>query len=143
MDLYYLQLLIGFIGLTALAIPFSSNIKEINYRNIAVGILFQILLAFILIKIPIIVTFFKSLGDGVIALQNATQKGTSFLFGFLSSPGLPFVQSDPSAQVQSAYFAFGILPFILVMSALNCMVMAYKSLKSNSGCFFKSLSETI
>jgi len=44
MDLYYLQLLIGFIGLTALAIPFSSNIKEINYRNIAVGILFQILL---------------------------------------------------------------------------------------------------
>ena len=57
MDLYYLQLLIGFIGLTAIAIPFSSNIKEINYRNIAVGILFQILLAFILIKIPIIVTF--------------------------------------------------------------------------------------
>ena len=55
MDLYYLQLLIGFIGLTAIAIPFSSSIREINYRNIAVGILFQIFLAFILIKIPIIV----------------------------------------------------------------------------------------
>ena len=108
MDLYYLQLLIGFIGLTALAIPFSSNIKEINYKNIAVGILFQIFLAFILIKIPIIVSFFKSLGDGVIALQDATKKGTSFLFGFLSSPGLPFVQSDPSAEIESAYLALGI-----------------------------------
>ena len=87
MDLYFLQLIIGFIGLTALAIPFSSNIREINYKNIIVGILFQIFLALILIKIPIIVNFFKSLGDGVIALQNATQQGTSFLFGFLSSPG--------------------------------------------------------
>ena len=83
MDLYFLQLIIGFIGLTALAIPFSSNIREINYKNIIVGILFQIFLALILIKIPIIVNFFKSLGDGVIALQNATQQGTSFLFGFL------------------------------------------------------------
>ena len=34
MDLYYLQLLIGFVGLTAIAIPFSSSIREINYRNI-------------------------------------------------------------------------------------------------------------
>ena len=137
MDLYYLQLLIGFIGLTAIAIPFSSSIREINYRNIAVGILFQIFLAFILIKIPIIVTFFKSLGDGVIALQNATQKGTSFLFGFLSSPGLPFVQSDPSAQVQSAYFAFGILPFILVMSALTAWLWHIKVLKVIVDAFSK------
>ena len=83
MDFYFLQLLIGFIGLTAIALPFSSNIRAINYRNIVVGIIFQIILAFILIKIPLIVSFFKSLGDGVIALQNATQKGTSFLFGFL------------------------------------------------------------
>ena len=87
MDLYYLQLLIGFIGLTALAIPFSSNIKEINYRNIAVGILFQILLAFILIKIPIIVTFFKSLGDGVIALQPVTLPDYILILGlFVAVP---------------------------------------------------------
>ena len=79
MDLYFLQLIIGFIGLTALAIPFSSNIREINYKNIIVGILFQIFLALILIKIPIIVNFFKSLGDGVIALQNATQQGLSLI----------------------------------------------------------------
>ena len=137
MDFYYFQLLIGFIGLTAIAIPFSSNIREINYRNIGVGILFQIVLAFILIKIPLIVTFFKSLGDGVIALQNATQQGTSFLFGFLSSPGLPFVQSDPSAQVQSAYFAFGILPFILVTSALTAWLWHIKVLKVIVDAFSK------
>jgi len=71
MDLYYLQLLIGFIGLTALAIPFSSNIREINFRNIAVGILFQIFLAFILIKIPIIVSFFRNSTDCFLILPES------------------------------------------------------------------------
>ena len=51
--------------------------------------------------------------------------------------GLPFVQSDPSAQVQSAYFAFGILPFILVMSALTAWLWHIKVLKVIVDAFSK------
>ena len=45
------QILIGFIGLIALAIPFSDSIKKINYKYIFYGILAQIFLALILLKI--------------------------------------------------------------------------------------------
>ena len=34
----YLQVLIGFIGLVALAIPFSDNYKQINYKYVLYGI---------------------------------------------------------------------------------------------------------
>ena len=43
--------LIGFIGLIAIAIPFSDNFKIINYKYVAYGILSQIILAVILLKI--------------------------------------------------------------------------------------------
>ncbi|MEC7999945.1 MAG: nucleoside transporter C-terminal domain-containing protein [Pseudomonadota bacterium] len=127
--LYLLQLLVGFFGLVLIALPFSQNLKNVNYKSIGIGIIFQIVLAILLLKVPLIVDAFKFLGDGVIALQNATAKGTSFLFGFLSSPALPFSLEDPSVQVQSAYFAFGILPFILVMSALTAWLWHIKVLK--------------
>ena len=54
----YLQILIGFIGLIALAIPFSNNIKLINYKHLAAGILFQIFLALLLLKAPLITSFY-------------------------------------------------------------------------------------
>jgi len=47
---YILQIIIGFIGLIVIAIPFSENIKTINYRYIIFGIFAQIFLALILLK---------------------------------------------------------------------------------------------
>ena len=67
--LYIIQILIGFVGLVLIAFPFSSNIKIINYRHIIYAILFQLVLAFILIKIPVITNLFSYLADGVAALQ--------------------------------------------------------------------------
>ena len=67
-----LHIIIGFVGLTLIAIPFSSNYKIINYRYIAYGILSQLLLAAILLKVPFIINFFELLGNAVTILQNAT-----------------------------------------------------------------------
>ena len=111
----------GFFGLVLIALPFSQNLKNVNYKSIGIGIIFQIILAILLLKVPLIVDAFKFLGDGVIALQNATAKGTSFLFDFYRVQFFHFSLEDPSVQVQSAHFAFGILPFILVMSALTLL----------------------
>ena len=80
--LYLLQLLVGFFGLVLIALPFSQNLKNVNYKSIGIGIIFQIVLAILLLKVPLIVDAFKFLGDGVIALQTATAKGTAFLVGF-------------------------------------------------------------
>ena len=38
-----IQIIIGFIGLTAIAIPLSNSKSSINYKNILIAILFQIL----------------------------------------------------------------------------------------------------
>ena len=45
------QIIIGFIGLIIIAIPFSENFKIINFKYIVYGILAQIVLAAILLKI--------------------------------------------------------------------------------------------
>ena len=92
--LYIIQILIGFVGLVLIAFPFSSNIKIINYRHIIYAILFQLVLAFILIKIPVITNLFSYLADGVAALQVATGKGTEFVFGYLGGGGLPYELSQ-------------------------------------------------
>jgi len=112
----YLQILIGFIGLVALAIPFSDNYKQINYKYVLYGIVSQFILAAILLKLPFIITFFEILGNGVTILQNATVEGASFVFGY------------PPTDTEFAYrslletFAFGVLPYIIVMSCISAIL---------------------
>ena len=112
----YLQILIGFIGLVLLAIPFSDNYKQINYKYVLYGILSQFILAAILLKLPFIISFFEILGNGVTILQNATVEGASFVFGY------------PPTDTEFAYrslletFAFGVLPYIIVMSCISAIL---------------------
>ena len=112
----YLQILIGFIGLVLLAIPFSDNYKQINYKYVLYGIVSQFFLAAILLKLPFIISFFEILGNGVTILQNATVEGASFVFGY------------PPTDTEFAYrslletFAFGVLPYIIVMSCISAIL---------------------
>lgn len=112
----YLQIFIGFIGLVALAIPFSDNYKQINYKYVLYGVLSQFILAAILLKLPFIISFFEILGNGVTILQNATVEGASFVFGY------------PPTDTEFAYrslletFAFGVLPYIIVMSCISAIL---------------------
>ena len=115
-----LQILIGFVGLVCIAIPFSQNRTSINYRYIFVAIIFQIILAFALLKIPFIVQIFAYLSDGVSSLQAATQEGAEFVFGYLSnSSNSPF---EVSGAGNSMIFAFQILPLIIVISSLSALL---------------------
>ena len=59
------HILIGFIGLIVIAIPFSIAKSKINYKGILVAIIFQIILAYALIKIPFIVEMFRYLSNVV------------------------------------------------------------------------------
>jgi len=114
--LFILQIFIGFIGLVALAIPFSDNFKTINYRYVLYGILAQIILAVILLKLPFVVSFFEILGNGVVILQQATQEGANFVFGY--------PPSDSSTPYRSLLetFAFGVLPYIIVMACISAIL---------------------
>ena len=115
-----IQIVIGFIGLILIAIPFSNNKSSINIKHIFAAIILQIILAFALIKIPFIVQIFAYLSEGVTALQTATQEGAEFVFGYLSnSSSSPF---ENSGTGNSMIFAFQILPLIIVISALSALL---------------------
>ena len=105
---YIIQIIIGFIGLIALAVPFSNNAKIINYKYILYGVLAKIVLAAFLLKIPLVVSAFEILDDGVTVLQLATKEGAGFVFG-----------SELSAFKT---FAFSILQFIIVMSCISAIL---------------------
>ena len=113
---YILQLTIGFVGLILLAIPFSNNRKVINYKYIVYGILSKIFLAAILLKIPLVVNAFVLLGDGVTILQKATVEGAGFVFGYPPSDGAGAI---PTLLMT---FAFGVLPYIIVMSCISAIL---------------------
>jgi len=115
-----LQIIIGFIGLICIAIPFSKNRALINFRHIFAAVILQIILAFALLKIPFIVQIFAYLSEGVTALQAATQEGAEFVFGYLSnSSNSPF---EASGVGNSMIFAFQILPLIIVISSLSALL---------------------
>ena len=114
------QIIIGFVGLVCIAIPFSQNRSSINYRHIFAAIILQIVLAFALLKIPFIVQIFAYLSEGVTALQAATQEGAEFVFGYLrNSSTSPF---ENSGTGNSMIFAFQILPLIIVISSLSALL---------------------
>ena len=110
------QIIIGFIGLIVIALPFSENLNIINYKYIIYGILSQVIIAAILLKIPIVISAFELLGNGVIVLQEATMEGASFVFGY------------PPSDMDSPYrslletFAFGVLPYIIVMACVSAIL---------------------
>ena len=117
MDIFFiLQIFLGFIGLVALAIPFSDNFKTINYRYVLYGILAQIILAVVLLKLPFVVSFFEILGNGVVILQQATQEGANFVFGY------PPTDSSTPYRSLLETFAFGVLPYIIVMACISAIL---------------------
>ena len=111
-----LQIFIGFIGLILIAIPFSDNFKIINYRFVIYGILCQIVLAVILLKIPLVISFFEILGNGVVVLQEATVEGAQFVFGYPPSDDI-----SPYRSLLET-FAFGVLPYIIVMACISAIL---------------------
>ena len=111
-----IQIIVGFVGLIALAVPLSDNFKIINYRYIVFGILAQIILAIILLKVPFIINFFEILGYGVVVLQEATIEGSNFVFGYPPSD-----DSNPYRSLLET-FAFGVLPYIIVMACISAIL---------------------
>jgi len=114
--LNFFHIIFGFVGLIVLAFPFSVNYKNIKYKYILYGIVSQLILAAILLKVPFVISFFELLGNGVTVLQNATIEGASFVFGY--------PPSDTSYVYRSLLetFAFGVLPYIIVMSCISAIL---------------------
>jgi CNT family concentrative nucleoside transporter len=120
-----LQSFIGFFILLALAWLLSENRRVLHWRFLVGGIVLQFLLAVLLLKIPLLQQFLGSLNAMVLALQQATEASSTFVFGYLGGGPQPFEETQPGA---SFILAFRALPLVIVVSALTAILTHWKVL---------------
>jgi CNT family concentrative nucleoside transporter len=114
-----LQSAFGLVCFIGLAWAISERRDRQALKIGAVGIGLQIVMALLLLKLPPVTAMFAYLNDAVLALQDATGAGSSFVFGYLGGGPLPFEESQPGA---SFILAFRALPLIIVVSALTALL---------------------
>ena len=117
-----------FLGLAVLVVfawTISENRGACSWRLVAAGLVIQFALAGLLLELPQSQIVFEWLNDGVVALQKATEAGTSLVFGFLGGGDLPFKEPYPGAAF---ILAFRALPLVLLMSALSALLYHWRVL---------------
>ena len=135
-----LQSLFGLVVFVAIAWSISEDRHAVVWRTVVTGIALQIVLAVLLLKLPVSRVVFQWLGAGVGVLQEATQAGTSFVFGYLGGGTLPFkVEAPASAFI----LAFQALPLILVVSALTALFYYWRILPGLVRAFSRVLEHTM
>ena len=95
----HLQSAIGLIVLRLIAWLLSERRRIVPWRFVAVGTGAQIALAAILLELPFVTRIFDGLNRGVLAVQHATEAGSSFVFGFLGGGPLPYEETRAGASV--------------------------------------------
>ena len=111
------QGLFGIILILAIAFVCSNNKKRINYRLVFSGILLQIVIAVLVLKVPIVTNFFKWVGHQIGHIEEFAKDGAAFVWGGV------FVQSNLGATVtyrspQTFIFAFSVTATIILVCAL-------------------------
>ena len=86
----YFQAVAGLALFIFVAWLFSENRRHVNFKMVVTGLAVQVILAIIITKFGMIRSAFLWLGEGVMALKNATTAGTSLVFGYLGGGALPF-----------------------------------------------------
>ena len=110
----------GFFGIALiLLIAFlcSNNKKRINYRLVINGIILQIVIAVLVLKVPLVTNFFKWVGRQIGHIEEFAKEGAAFVWGGV------FVQSNTGASVtyrspQTFIFAFSVTATIILVCAL-------------------------
>ena len=120
-----MQSTLGLFVFLTFAWTLSENRHAIVWRTVIAGVSLQIALALLLLKLPPSRTLFQWLSDGVSVLQEATQAGTSLVFGYLGGGELPFKAEEPASIF---VLAFQALPLILVISSLTTLLYYWRIL---------------
>ncbi|MCP5365916.1 MAG: nucleoside:proton symporter [Hyphomicrobiales bacterium] len=134
------QSVLGIVVFSAVAWGFGRDTRAVAWKTVAVGLAMQFALALVLLKGPGVRSLFVALNDAVLALQAATEAGTSFVFGYLGGGDLPFQESYPGAAF---VLAFKALPLMLVMSALSALLFHWRVLPLVVGAFSWALRRTL
>lgn len=119
------QSMAGLVVFSFMAWLMSENRKAVRLKGAAAGLLIQLAVGALLLKMPMFREVFLALNRLVLFLEESTRAGTAMVFGYLGGAPLPFEESVPGA----AYIlAFKALPLVLVTSALSSLLFYWKVL---------------
>ena len=120
-----MQGLLGIVVLLLLAYLFSENRKSVDLRYLSIGLLTQLVVAFVFFQIPIISELLLYMNVVVAVIESATLEGSRFLFGYLGGGGVPFeIDNDSYLYL----FAFRVLPNVIVFCVLIAVFWYWKIL---------------
>ena len=105
---------------------------RIPWRTVIVGLGLQVTLAILLLRFPPASHLLLLLNRAALALQEATDRGTAFVFGYLGGGTLPFVETATGA---SFILAFKVLPLVLTISALSALLYYWRILQAVTRAF--------
>ena len=121
----FLQSVAGLAVFGLVAWFISENRRKVRLKTIGIGLGLQLIVGFLLLKLPLFRELFLALNRLVLSLEASTRAGTSFVFGYLGGGSLPFKEPYPGATF---ILAFQALPLILLMSALSALLFYWKIL---------------
>ncbi|MDR9415605.1 MAG: nucleoside transporter C-terminal domain-containing protein [Gracilimonas sp.] len=120
--------IIGVVSILGLALIFSNNRKNINWRLVITGIGIQFLLAIFILKADVLAGYWAPLGWPMLMFQeiasffvvvlNYTTEGASFIFGRLG-------QGPEHPDSLGVFFAFQVLPTIVFFASLTAILYHY------------------
>ena len=105
--------LLGMLSLLLIAFALSRNRKYINWKLVGKGILLQIALAILILKVPYIETGFDFISKAFVRVVDMAHEGAMFVFGSV-------VTGEMSPIVKN--FVTWILPSVIFFSALSSLL---------------------
>ena len=103
--------LLGLAFLITVGYLASKDRKHINWKLVGSGLLLQLALALLILKVPFMSSIFDGIAKGFTTLINFSHEGATFLFG--GGEGMPPLLMN---------FAFWILPTIIFFSAISSLL---------------------
>lgn len=119
------QSLLGVVAILLGAWFLSENRRAFPLRTVIAGLVMEVFLALLLLRVPVARDALFALNGLVTALTDATREGTSFVFGYIGQGPAPFTITTPGAFIN---FAFGVLPLLIVISALSALLWHWRIL---------------
>lgn len=140
MELANFQSLLGLGVMILIAWALSENRRAFDWKLVSIGAGLQVGIAALLLGVPFFRAGLMSLNAVVDALQQATQAGTSMVFGYVGGGDVPFEVTNPSALM---IFGFQALPMLLVLAALTALLWHWGILKAVVRGFAFALQKTM
>ncbi len=136
----YAQGLSGIAALLMIAWTFGERRGAVRWRRVAIGLGLQVGLAVLFLKVQALSNVFLVLNHVVMALQDATRAGTSFVFGFVGGGVVPFEVTAPQALF---VLAFQSLALIILIGALSALLWYWRILPLIVNGFSWALQRTL